>query len=106
MMSNEWNKDDPEVQSVTNFVEYLFEAEREEFTGAELQLLSANTRTFSTKVRADLESYGLRLAARPKAQHIRGFTTSSNDRWYGPGSCNSHGGSGYEQIAGFAGRQG
>lgn len=36
----------------------------------------------------------------------RGYRSSSNDRWWGPGSSASHGGSGGGQITGFAGRVG
>ena len=101
-----WMKDDPEVANVEAFVEYLLDEERDTFTGEELQLLSYNTRTVHRTVRVQLEGYGLKLAERPKAQRVRGFTVSSHDRWYGPGSSPSHGGSGWEQIAGFAGREG
>lgn len=101
-----WSMKDPEVASVDAFVSYMIDDEREEFTGEELQILSANTKTFSTKVREDLESLGFKLAPRAKEKEVRGFKANPHDRWHGKGSCPTHGGSGHEQIAGFAGRAG
>ncbi len=101
-----WNKDDPEIQNVSGFVEFLVAEDRETFTGEELQLLNQNTHKPVYALRAELEDWGLRLAKRPLERRVRGVRTSSNDRWFGPGSSSCHGGSGYEQIVGFAGRQG
>ena len=39
-------------------------------------------------------------------RRVRGIHTSSHDRFFGPGSVKTHGGSGWEAINGFAGRQG
>lgn len=39
-------------------------------------------------------------------RRVRTISSNSNDRWFGPGSCPTHGGSGYEQISGFAGQKG
>ena len=49
---------------------------------------------------------GLDIGSRALPKSVRGFTTSSHDRHYGPGSCKSHGGSGWAQINGFAGQKG
>jgi hypothetical protein len=49
---------------------------------------------------------GLEIGARQVPKTVRGFTSNSHDRWYGKGSCPTHGGSGWEQIAGFAGQKG
>lgn len=49
---------------------------------------------------------GLDVGPRPVAKASRGFTANSHDRWSGPGSCATHGGSGWEQISGFAGQKG
>lgn len=43
---------------------------------------------------------------REVAKHIRTISSNSHDRWTGPGSCATHGGSGWEQISGFAGQEG
>ena len=52
-----------------------------------------------------VKGYGLKVE-RAKHKEVRGFTSNSHDRWHGKGSCATHGGSGWEQIAGFAGRKG
>lgn len=52
-----------------------------------------------------VKAYGLTVV-REKTREVRGFTSNSHDRWHGKGSCRSHGGSGWEQISGFAGRKG
>lgn len=94
----------PEFESVEAFVEFLIDDEVEVFTAADLQTLSAATQTSIKRLRVELESWGLSLAPRASERRVRGFTANPHDRWYGPGSCKTHGGSGWEQIAGFAGR--
>lgn len=95
-----------EYMSLDAFVEYLMDEERETFTAEDLSCLSEGTGRHNSLLRRDLEAWGLTLARRGHVTKVRGFTTSSNDRWYGPGSSPCHGGSGYEQINGFAGRAG
>lgn len=97
---------DPEHQDIETFVEYLMDDERSTFTADDLNQLAAATQTSNHKVRAELEDYGLRLAKRANEKAIRGFTTSSNDRYFGKGSEKMHGGSGWEVIAGFASTSG
>ncbi|MCR4330432.1 MAG: hypothetical protein NUV49_00935 [Patescibacteria group bacterium] len=87
-------------------MEFLIDDEREEFTAVDLQTLSFELRTSIVTLRVALENYGLKLAVRGTTSLPRGFNANSHDRWYGPGACKSHGGSGHEQIAGFAGRRG
>jgi len=94
---------DPEFESIEAFVEFCMDDDRDSFDHEDLGELAFSLKRSRNKVRADLESYGLKLAERPKEKRTRGFTTNSNDRWYG-NPCG--GGSGWEQIAGFAGRQG
>lgn len=53
-----------------------------------------------------VKNAGLTVGPREVPKAVRGFTTSSNDRYFGPGACKSHGGSGWEQINGFAGQKG
>jgi hypothetical protein len=96
----------PEFRSVAEFVEFCLDDDRETFTHIELRALALNTRTSGSRVRAELEGFGLTLQLRRKENRRRGFATNSHDRWYGPGSSKSHGGSGWEQITGFAGRAG
>jgi hypothetical protein len=105
-MTGEWLPEDPEVQSVEALVEHLVDEDRDTFTAEELGHLHTNTGKPVRTLRFELEDWGFTIAKRAKPHRVRGFTTSSHDRWYGPGSSPSHGGSGYEQINGFAGRQG
>jgi hypothetical protein len=39
-----------------------------------------------------VRSWGLTLAERVPPKRVRGFTTSSHDRWFGPGSEPTHAG--------------
>lgn len=96
----------PEFESAEAFAEYLFDEDCDEFTAGELVRLSATCRRTTRFLRAELESYGLRLAHREPARRARGVMSNDNDRWYGPGAERMHGGSGYEQIEGFAGKKG
>ena len=93
----------PEYQSVESFVD---DNESGQFTHLDLNVLNCVLRRPIRDIKAELESYGLLLQLRQNEQSTRGFTSNSNDRWSGPGSCHSHGGSGAEQVTGFAGRRG
>lgn len=97
----------PEQESVEAFVSFLLEDERVNISFQEAEEL-AEAMGFScpTNVIRELRAYGVTVGERPVARHVRGFQTSSNDRFYGPGSSPMHGGSGWEQISGFAGQKG
>jgi hypothetical protein len=97
---------DPEYKNIRSFAEFLADDDREEFSHEDLIRLNMSTRTQISVVRTELESYGFRLAVRAPERRVRGFQTNSNDRYFGPGSSPSHGGSGHEQIGGWAGRKG
>lgn len=97
---------EPEFESVEAFVQFCMDDDRTTFNHEDLGELAFNLKRSRGKVRAELESYGLKLTERAFLKRTRGFTTSSNDRWWGPGSSPSHGGSGWEQINGFAGQKG
>ena len=86
----------PEYESVELFVEYLLEDDRDTFTAGELVGLSKALGRTTHDVRSELEGYGIKPAGRAHEKHVRGFTTSSHDRWFGPGSCPTHGGSGFD----------
>jgi hypothetical protein len=86
----------PEFSSIETFVQFCYDDERKEYSHEELCALNFRTRLLIQKIRAELSKYGLLLATRPIEKHIRGFTTNSHDRWDGPGSCPSHGGSGFD----------
>lgn len=98
--------DDLEFSSVEEFVEFLVDDDQTEFDWRHLNCLSANTGRSNHDLRTELEGWGFTLAKRSKVHHTRGFNTNSHDRWFGPGSCPTHGGSGWEQITGMAGREG
>ena len=97
----------PELASVDAFVDFLLADDRTEATYEEAdELAAALGQSVPTLVIRKLVAAGCTVGARHAVKRVRGFTTSSNDRFFGPGSSPSHGGSGWEQINGFAGRQG
>lgn len=96
-----------EMQSIEAFGEFLLENERSSFTFEEAEeLATALGLSMATPVIRALKEYGFTQEPRAIARHHRGFLTSSHDRFYGPGSSPSHGGSGWEQISGIAGQEG
>ncbi len=98
---------EPQYASVEALVEYLmYEDERFDFTHEHLTHLRRRLQRSARELRRELESYGLKLLPRAKPKHFRGFDSNDHDRWYGPGSSKTHGGTGYEQINGFAGQKG
>ena len=97
---------DPELESVEAFASYLLAEDRSSFSFAEATALADSLGVHVSGVIRELKSYGFAQDARPIPKAVRGFLTSSHDRYYGPGSSPSHGGSGWEQIGGLAGRAG
>lgn len=94
---------EPELESVETFVQYCMDEDRFTFTHLELRALALNCKLSGSKIRADLEGYGMSLGERVVAKQIRGFTANNNNRWQGNPCA---GGSGHDQINGFAGRNG
>lgn len=92
-----------EYSTIEAFVEYCIDDERDFFTTADMQRLNRATQTRLQDVRRALEGYGLRFVPREPRRAVRGFSANSHDRWYGKGADRTYGGSGWEQIAGFAG---
>lgn len=97
---------DPDLQTIESFVESCMDDDHPQFNWQHLAVLAWNLRRDRSKIRLELESYGLRFIERPNVRRIRTFKDNPHDRWFGPGSCPTHGGSGWEQIEGFAGREG
>lgn len=93
----------PEHETIEAFVEFCVDDERDHFTTADMQAINRATHIRLQDVRKELEGYGLRFVPREPQRAVRGFQTGSNDRFYGPGSDKMYGGSGWEQINGFAG---
>jgi len=99
LQSSPW----PEYETIEAFVEYCLDDERDHFTTADMQALNRATHTRLQDVRKALEGYGLRFVPREPQKAVRGFTSNPHDRWYGPGADRTYGGTGWEQISGFAG---
>lgn len=97
---------EPEYESVEAFAEYLMADERTEFTLDDVVVLADRTQMSNPKIIHELKSYGFTMATRVPPKKVRGYQTSSHDRWFGPGSSKTHGGSGWEQITGLAGQEG
>lgn len=103
---NKQTDDSPETDSIEAFAEFLLDDERDSFTFDEVSVLNTKLGIRRSDIVKELEGYGLTYEPRETEKRIRGFKTSSNDRWFGPGSMDSHGGSGADQICGFATTQG
>jgi len=91
-------KSAPEYKSIEDFVQYMIDDERTEFTNEDLAALNYRTRTPVAQIRKALEAYGLKLSIRDPEKRTRGYTTSDHDRWFGPGSEATHGGSGFDNL--------
>ncbi len=92
----------PEYASVEAFVQFCLDDERTTFLPGEAQRIAQALCVPTVEVLAELRSWGLVAVLRPR-ETGRGYRTSSMDRYYGPGSEPTHGGTGWEQINGFAG---
>jgi hypothetical protein len=93
----------PEHESIEAFVEFCVDDERDHFTTADMQAINRATHIRLQDVRKGLEGYGLRFVPREPEKRVRGWTSNPHDRFHGPGSDKMYGGSGWEQIAGWAG---
>ena len=91
-------KSAPEYKSIDAFVQFCYEDERSEYTHEDLHALGYRLRMRIQCIRHELAKWGLVLANREVPKHVRGFTTSSNDRWFGPGSSKTYGGSGFDNF--------
>ena len=84
----------PEYASFDAFVQYLRDDERTSFTVSDLEKLNRSLNVPLQQIRACLEEEGFMLQLRQIPKQVRGFTSSSHDRWFGPGSEKTHGGKG------------
>ncbi len=81
--------------------------ERKTFTFNEAENLALELGyALATPVIRALKALGLGMEERQPERRVRTVSSNSHDRWSGPGSCKTHGGSGWEQITGFAGDEG
>lgn len=92
----------PEYATVDTFAQFLIDDDREEFTHVDLRALGLKLKRPLSAIRSELEAWGLTLAVREHEKRVRGFNTSSNDRWYGPGSSSTSGGAGIDTSTGRA----
>ena len=92
-----------EYTTVERFAEFVLDDERESFTFAELHELAYQLRASWKVLLQELTSYGLALEGQAHEKKFRTVTDNPHDRWT---AYPSHGGSGWEQIAGFAGQRG
>ena len=93
-------------KAVEAFVDDVIGDERETVTFAEVERVAEEVGIHVSTIVALVKGYGLTIGERPVVREVRGFTSNSHDRWHGKGACKSHGGSGWEQISGFAGPKG
>lgn len=96
----------PEHESIEAFATFLLDNDQEEFSFEAAEELAAELGVPVTGVVRGLKDFGFAMIPRASAKRVRGFQTSSHDRWFGPGSSPTHGGSGWEQIGGFGGQAG
>lgn len=87
--------------------EEILDNERTTFTFEEAETLALELGyALATPVIRALKALGLGMEERLPVKACRTFHSNSHDRWSGKGSCPTHGGSGWQQIAGFAGDEG
>ena len=101
-ISESVDMEDPEYTSLEDFVQFLLDDERDTYTHEDLAALNFRTRMPINSIRKELEGYGFKLAVRAPVKQVRGFTSSSHDRWYGKGSLPTHGGAGIDAFTGRA----
>jgi hypothetical protein len=76
----------PEYKSIEAFASFLEDEGRSSFSVDELDTLNATLHKPMQEIRKGLEALGFALVPRQVPKRVRGFTTSSHDRWFGPGS--------------------
>jgi hypothetical protein len=87
--------------------EELLDNERMSFTFAEAEALAdALGYSTATPVIRALKTIGFAMDERKPERRVRTVSSNPHDRWHGPGSSPTYGGSGWEQINGFAGDEG
>ena len=100
----------PLIEKAEVAVEILVEDamgnERNEVAFAEVEQIALEVGISLSTIVALVKGYGLKIGERPIVREVRGFKSNPHDRWYGKGSSPTHGGSGWEQITGFAGPKG
>lgn len=93
---------EPEFQSIEVFVQFLLDEGESQYNAEQVEKLSFNLEISSLKVIRQLKSYGLSPESRDNVKKLRGYRSSDNP-W---ASCPGFGGSGADQIMGWAGNKG
>lgn len=86
-------EDAPEYGSVEDFVQFLMDDDQNEFTHEDLTVLNSRTKVPVSKIRKELEGYGLKMKVREKEKKFRGITD------------NPHGSSPFSGMSGGAAYQ-
>jgi hypothetical protein len=97
---------DPEDEcyaSVEAYVEEVEDDETPSFDWRVMACIAFNVRRPRHLIRLDLEGYGLRFVPRENQRSFHTVGDNRHDRWAGNPCA---GGSGWEQIEGFAGKEG
>ena len=97
----------PEYMTLETFVDFkMSDMESPDdvpsFSHIDAAALAFNLEASIVDIIKTLKDYGMTMKPREPAKRVRGFTTSSNDRWYGPGSQATHGGAGIDSSSGRA----
>jgi hypothetical protein len=93
-------------RAVETFIDEVTGDDRDSVTFAEVEAIASEVGIHVSTIVALVKGYGVAIGTREVPREVRGFTSNSHDRWHGKGSCKTHGGSGWEQISGFAGQKG
>lgn len=93
-------------RAVETFIEEVTGDDRDSVEFAEVEAIASAVGIHVSTIVALVKGYGVTIGTREVPREVRGFTSNSHDRWHGKGSCKTHGGSGWEQISGFAGQKG
>lgn len=88
------------AKAADTLVEDALADERTEVTFAECEAMSRRVGIHVATLIKAVKLLGATVGPRESEKRVRGFTSSSNDRWFGPGSLPTHGGAGFESKLG------
>jgi hypothetical protein len=91
------------LTSVETFVQTLVDNERTGFMPGEAQKLAIALHRSLPEIIKELKDYGLTVVVNQRQAQARGFNSNDHNLF---ASMNHHGGSGWEQVSGFAGQNG
>jgi len=94
------------TSEVSSLVEDLLDNDETEAPWHLLDSIAAELGCATYAVIDEAKRQGLSVGQRGTVKRVRTISSNSHDRWSGPGSCPTHGGSGWQQVAGFAGDEG